>query len=45
MVGQFRGGKADFGNLKLSIGGGDQQHMVIGDPALSTATSFKKLIH
>ena len=38
--------KADFGNLKLTIGGGDQQHMVIGDPALSTtATSFKKLIH
>ena len=27
--------KANFGNLKLTIGGGDQQHMVMGDPALT----------
>lgn len=38
--------KADFGKLKLTIGGGDEQCMALGDPALSTiATSFKRLLN
>lgn len=37
--------KANFGKLKLTIGRGESQQMVIGDAALSTTlTSLKKLI-
>ncbi|WVY99948.1 hypothetical protein V8G54_026018 [Vigna mungo] len=36
--------KAEFSKLKLTIGGGDNQVTVVGDPTLSTTTtSFKRL--